>query len=56
LGGLARLYADGDIYIKQALALAQRNLEYKRDIEAEATLAYVQSKLWVPPRPRISRP
>ncbi|HEX9743547.1 MAG TPA: tetratricopeptide repeat protein [Nitrospiraceae bacterium] len=56
LGGLARLYADGDVKIEHALALAQRNLEYKRDIEAEATLAYVQSKLWVPSRPRISRP
>jgi tetratricopeptide (TPR) repeat protein len=56
LGGLARLYADGDVNIEHALALARRNLEYKRDIEAEATLAYVQSKLWLPPRPRISRP
>lgn len=56
LGGLARLYADGDVNIEQALALAQRNLEYKRDIEAEATLAYVRSKFWHPSRPRMSRP
>jgi tetratricopeptide (TPR) repeat protein len=56
LGGLARLYADGDVNVEHALALAQRNLEYKRDIEAEATLAYVQRKQWLPSRPRMSRP
>jgi tetratricopeptide (TPR) repeat protein len=56
LGGLARLYADGNVNMEHALALAQHNLEYKRDIEAEATLAYVQSKLWLPARPRMSRP
>ena len=56
LGGLARLYADGDVNLEHALALARRNLEYKRDIEAEAILAYVQSKLWLPPRKHISRP
>lgn len=50
LGALARLYADADVNIEQALALAQRNLEYKRDIEAEAMLAYVQSKLLFPRR------
>ena len=51
LGGLARLYADGDVNMEQALKLAQHNLEYKRDIEAEATLAYVRSELWLPSRP-----
>ena len=30
-----------------ALALAGRNLKYKRDVEAEATLDFVRSKLWL---------
>ncbi len=52
-GALARLYAEADVNLEQALGLAQRNLEYKRDIEAEATLAYVRSKLWFPRRGRV---
>lgn len=52
-GALARLYAEADVNLEQALGLAQRNLEYKRDIEAEATLAYVRSKLWFPRRARV---
>jgi len=45
LGTLARLYCDAEVHLDQALALAQRNLEYKRDIDAQATLACVQNKL-----------
>lgn len=52
LGSLARLYADADVNLERALTLARQNMEYKRDIEAEATLHYIRSKLWYPRRPR----
>jgi tetratricopeptide (TPR) repeat protein len=45
LGGLARLEADAGVRLQEALALATRNLEYKRDVEARATLARVQEAL-----------
>jgi len=41
---LARLYADAGVHLDEALALATRNLEYKRDAGASATLAYVQAR------------
>jgi tetratricopeptide (TPR) repeat protein len=44
LEGLARLYADEEIRLDHALALAERNLEYKQDVEAFATLAYVRER------------
>lgn len=45
LGALAQLYADAGIHLDRALALAERNLEYKRDPEALATLAAVRARL-----------
>ncbi len=44
LEGLARLYADEEIRLDHALALAERNLEYKRDVEAFITLAHVRER------------
>ncbi|MDX1410744.1 MAG: hypothetical protein R3351_01180 [Nitrospirales bacterium] len=52
LGSLARLYADADVNLERALSLAQENMKFKRDIEAEATLHYIRSKLWFPKSPR----
>ena len=45
LGALARLYCDAGVRLDAALGLARRNLEYRRDIEAKATLADVRGKL-----------
>ena len=45
LGSLAQLYCDADTRLNEALQLAQRNLEYKRDKEATDALACVEGKL-----------
>jgi tetratricopeptide (TPR) repeat protein len=45
LEALARLYYDADVRLEQALTLAEKNLQYKRDIEAQQTLACIRSKL-----------
>jgi len=45
LGALAQLHADAGVRLAEALALAQRNLTFKRDAEARATLAAVQARL-----------
>ncbi len=42
LGALARLYAAANTNLEKALALAKRNLQYKRDAEAKRTLALVR--------------
>ena len=49
LGSLAQLYCDAGTRLNEALKLAQRNLEYKRDKEATDALACVQGKL---PKPK----
>ncbi len=41
LEALARLYADGEVHLERARELAERNLDYKRDADARATLRYV---------------
>lgn len=45
LEALAQLYCDADVKLEQARALAEKNLKYKRDIEAAATLTRVRRKL-----------
>ena len=45
LGSLAQLYCDADVNLQKALGLAQRNLEYKRDEEAQDALTCVKDKL-----------
>ena len=45
LGSLAQLYCDADVNLQKALGLAQRNLEYKRDEEAQDALTCVKAKL-----------
>ncbi len=45
LEALARLYCDADVKLEQALSLAEKNWKYKRDIEAQQTLACIRSKL-----------
>ncbi len=45
LDALARLYADAEIHMDRALELAERNLQYKRDAAAWATLAYVRERM-----------
>ena len=44
LGALAQLYCDAEIKLQQALALAERNLQYKRDLDAEETVACIRRK------------
>ena len=48
LGALAQLYCDAEVKLQQALALAERNLQYKRDLEAQETVACIRRKR---PRP-----
>ncbi len=45
LGSLARLYCDAEVNLEQAEALAEQNLMFKKDTEAEGTLTCVRSKL-----------
>lgn len=45
LGSLAQLYCDANVHLDKALAYAQRNLEFKRDDEAQEALKCVQDKL-----------
>lgn len=45
LGSLAQLYCDAGTRLDEALALARRNLEYKKDREATDTLACVDDKI-----------
>ena len=45
LGSLALLYCAADTNLNKALKLAQHNLEYKRDDEAQDALKCVQEKL-----------
>ena len=45
LGSLAQLYCEADVNLQKALELAQRNLEYKRDEEAQQALTCVKGKL-----------
>ena len=47
LGSLALLYCEANTQLNQALELAQRNLQYKRDDEAQDALKCVQGKLAV---------
>lgn len=47
LGSLALLYCAADTHLAKALELAQRNLEFKRDDEAQEALHCVQQKLAV---------
>lgn len=44
LGTLAQLYCDADANLDKALKYAQRNLEFKRDDEAQEALQCVQKK------------
>lgn len=44
LGALAQLYCDAEVKLQQALALAERNLQYKRDLEAQETVACIRRK------------
>ena len=44
LGALAQLYADAETKLDEALELARRNLEWKRDPEAHETLAEIEEK------------
>jgi tetratricopeptide (TPR) repeat protein len=44
LGGLAQLYLEAGVKLDEALALARRNLEWKRDAEARATLEALEAK------------
>lgn len=45
LGSLAELYCAADTHLDKALAMATRNLEYKRDDEAQFALKCVKDKL-----------
>lgn len=45
LGSLANLYCEADVNLQQALEYAQRNLQFKRDDEAQEALRCVQQKL-----------
>ena len=45
LGSLALLYCTADTHLNKALALAQRNLTFKRDDEAQDALKCVKKKL-----------
>ncbi len=45
LGSLANLYCEADVNLQQALEYAQRNLQYKRDDEAQDALKCVKEKL-----------
>lgn len=45
LGSLALLYCEANVHLEQALNLAQRNLDYKRDTEAIELLACIRHKL-----------
>jgi len=48
LGSLASLYCEAGVKLSKALHYAQRNLEYKRDDEAQEALRCVQDKLKKP--------
>ncbi len=45
LGSLAELYCEADTHLDKALEMAQRNLKYKRDPEAQQAIKCVQTKL-----------
>ena len=45
LGALAHLYAAADVHLELALDLARQNLQYKRDIAAQAILDSIRSKM-----------
>ncbi len=45
LGSLAQLYCDANVHLDKALEYAQRNMQYKRDGEAQEALKCVKGKL-----------
>lgn len=51
LESLAALYDDANVNLEQALDLARRNLEFKRDEKAQATFASIKEKCEVPVSP-----
>ena len=55
LGSLANLYCAADTNLNKALELAQRNLKYKRDDEAQDALKCVKEKLSAQKKKKSSR-
>ena len=55
MGAIAQLYCDADVHLDKALDYATRNLEFKRDGEAQAALKCVQGKLKKPAKHSSSK-